>query len=624
MKKRTVKLIILLAFLLISTTNLYAVPANPDPVVVNQPDGTTLTILVKGDERIHWYESMDGFTLLYNKTGYLSYAQLDENGNLQPTDFIATDINQRDIVVSSFLNTIEKKLFFSDLQVQFMFDIWEIEDNALSTPKKIDGEFKTICAFVQFPGKSMIKSMDDFEGMFNHLGYTTDGAIGSVRDYFKEVSYGTFDLIITMCGIYTAPQREGYYAGTSGTSNVGPLATWLAQQVAAEPDIDFKDFDSDNNGMVDGFHFIFAGHGKESGGNDSIIWSHKSQIQQRVYQNGKYIEVYSCSPELQGSSGTNITRIGVICHEMTHALGGIRDYYDTNYATGGQYDGTAKWDIMASGSHNGNPSGNCPPHPNMHIKMLLGWVEPVELNSRTTITDMPNSAENPVAYRINTTTPNEYFLLENRQKVKFDASVPGTGLIIYHVHSQWSTVNNCINCTHPQRMYPVSARRTTQIPTAGPVNYKPIDHAFCAFPQHYVLNGDSVHRDAFTDFSTPAMWAWSNKPTGKSVSNIKHENGLISFEFMDPTVSINNTIHPSLITVIPNPANEYIDLRFEIQDLRFENIEFYNTFGTLVKSVALNGKYQDGLIIQRISITDLSKGIYFVKMGKETTKLIVQ
>ncbi|MCL1849842.1 MAG: hypothetical protein FWF70_00265, partial [Bacteroidetes bacterium] len=238
MKKHFIKSIIFLTFLLISTSILYAVPANPDPVIITQPDGTTLTVFVRGDERINWYESMDGYTLLHNKAGYLSYAQLDETGNLQSSDYIATDVEKRNIVISSFLNTIEKNLFYSEIQVQLKLKIWEIEDAALNSPKgtsDILGEYKTICAFVQFPEKAMVKSMEEFDGLFNEEGYSLNGAVGSVRDYFKEVSYGQFGLTITLCGIYTAPKDEYSYAGQGGSENVRELARWIAQQVILEP-----------------------------------------------------------------------------------------------------------------------------------------------------------------------------------------------------------------------------------------------------------------------------------------------------------------------------------------------------------------------------------------------------
>ena len=618
MKKRTIKSLLFLIFLLFSTILMYAIPANPNPVVVTQPDGKELTVLGKGDERVHWCVSLDGYTLLHNKAGYLSYAQLDEYGNLQPTDYIATDIENRDIVTTSFLHTLEKNLFFSDTQIQVMHSVWEIEDEAYNSSKGekvISGEYKTICAFVQFPEESMQLEMSSFESLFNQLGYTTNGT-GSVRDFFREVSYGKFDLVITLCGVYTTPQSSAYYAGSSGSTNVSTMARWAAQQVAAEPSINFEDYDINNSGIVEGFHIIFAGRGQESSHNASDIWSHKSSIYPAVYKNGKRIEIYSCSPEL--SSATQITTIGVVCHEMTHALGGIRDYYDTNDDTGGSFSGTGSWDLMANGSW--NSGGNSPAHPNMHVKAELGWVTPVVLNAETTVTNMPNAAENPIAYRINTATYGEYYLLENRQKVKFDKSIPGEGLIIYHVSADWNKVGNCINCTHPQKVYPVCASRSTQMPGSTSSSYGNINTARCPFP-----GAAPTLRHEFTDDSTPAMRSWKDVGVGKPITNIKHENKLISFDFMEgmgtDDLITDNT--PSL-QVVPNPANEYIDLQFSSFNLSFENINFYNFTGQLVKSVPCNSAFIGDVVTQRISITDLSKGLYFITVGKATTKLLVQ
>ena len=509
---------IVLVFLLIINTFVYAIPANPHPIVFTQPDGEELTVILKGDERIHWSESMDGYTLLYNKEGFLTYAQLDEYGNLQPSEFVATDIENRNIAVLSFLSSIEKNLYYSEVQQQIMLKVWEIEDEVLERgDRAVKGHYKTLCAFTQFPEKPMIKTLNEFEPLFNQLGYTGNGK-GSVRDFFRESSYGQFELTITLCGIYTAPNSSAYYAGDDGTENCQELARWLAQQVAAEPHINFADYDSDNNGEVDGFHFVFAGRGQEAGGGKNSIWSHKWQFGPPVSKNGKKIEVYSCSPELRSVSAINT--IGVVCHEMTHAFG-APDFYDTNGAAGGSYTGTGDWDIMASGSWNGSPNGNSPAHHNMYTKVQFGWVTPIILNSPITIVDMPNSAENPIAFRVNTTTNNERYLMDNRRKIKFDTSIPGDGLLIYHVHSN---VNYGINNTHPQRMYPVCASRTTQMPTNTPTSYGSINTSGCTFPYS--------DKNAFTDETTPAMWSWANNHTEKPVTNITKANGLVSFDFM--------------------------------------------------------------------------------------------
>jgi len=561
---KNTKSTLFLVFFLFFFSTLYAIPAIPYPVTVTQPDGTELTVMLKGDERIHWHESLDGYTLLYNKEAFLTYAYLDDEGNLQPSEFIATDIENRNIVVNSFLNTIEKNLFYSEIQKQVMRKVWEIEDEYETRgDRALEGQYKTLCAFVQFPEKAMIKTMSQFEGLMNQLGYTGNGT-GSVRDFFKETSYNKFDLIVTLCGIYTAPQSESYYAGSNGTQNCQALARWAAQQVAAEPDINFADYDSNNDGKVDGFHFIFAGKGQEAGGGAGTIWSHKWQFSPSVTKNGKSISVYSCSPELLYS---NITTIGVIVHEMTHAFG-APDFYDTNYDTGGQYNGTGNWDVMAGGSW--NESGNRPPHHNMYTKIQFGWVTSTLLNIPITIFDMPNSAENPVAYRINTGNGNEHYLLDNRQKIKFDTSVPGSGLLIYHVHNSVGTSG--INDTHPQRMYPVCASSTVDIPVAGASNYGSINTAGCPFP-------GSSNKTSFSGTSTPRMFYWTNTViSDKPITDISQNTSTktVTFNFMGGGVIT------SVIDITGVPTSAFVGVPLTLSGTVIPNDA---TFKTIIWSV---------------------------------------
>jgi len=513
------KSILLICLLCLTYGVLLAIPAYPYPITFTQPNGDTLTVSIKGDERIHWYESIDGYTLLINSDGYMSYAQLDENGNLQSSSYLATNIEKRDIVIQSFLSSVPKKLFYSAEQQQLMLKIWQIEDEATELYKSgkkggVFGHFKSLLCFVQFPEKSMVKAMDQFDGLLNQLGYTGNGT-GSVRDYFRESSYEQMDITITTRGVFTAPMSSAYYAGMSGHDKARELAWWLANQLAKDSTVDFRDYDANDDGMVDGFHFIFAGNGKETGMCSSCIWSHKSEINS-VTQNGKYIKVYSCSPELLYN---DITTIGVICHEMSHAVLGVPDFYDTG---GGGFQGTGSWDIMAGGSWNGSPGGNCPPHHNMASKVQLGWVEPVLLEDPETVVDMPNSAENPVAYIITTNAFHEYFLLDNRQRIGFDSSVPGEGLLIYRVR-------NCesqgLNDGHPQGTYPVYAGSDLELPNSDPSSYGWISSPACPFP-------GTSNQTSFTDQTTPSMKSMNGILTKKPITNITHKNRLVSFVFM--------------------------------------------------------------------------------------------
>ncbi len=89
----------------------------------------------------------------------------------------------------------------------------------------------------------------------------------------------------------------------------------------ANPDVNFANYDNDNDGLVDAIYMIFAGYSEDAGGGANTIWSHAGYLTSPLYLDGKDIQRYSCSPELRGSSGSTITSIGVICHEFGHVLG---------------------------------------------------------------------------------------------------------------------------------------------------------------------------------------------------------------------------------------------------------------------------------------------------------------
>lgn len=51
-----------------------AVPANPALYRYVQPDGTVVTLQMRGDEFLHYVTTVDGYTLKKNAHGYYVYA----------------------------------------------------------------------------------------------------------------------------------------------------------------------------------------------------------------------------------------------------------------------------------------------------------------------------------------------------------------------------------------------------------------------------------------------------------------------------------------------------------------------------------------------------------------------
>jgi hypothetical protein len=192
----------------------------------------------------------------------------------------------------------------------------------------------------------------------------------------------------------------------------------------------------------------------------------------------------------------------------------------------------------------------------MYQKIQYGWVNPTVLNTPQVITNMSNSVQNAAAYRINTSVLNEYYILENRQKIGFDAYIPGNGLLIYHVSLNNVDIgNNTVNAAHPQKMYPVCASSGTAIPNASPSSYGSINSAGCPFP-------GTSGRTAFADNTTPAAFTWSGASILKPITDISQQNNLISFRFMmqteDPVSNMTASVSGQKVQLSWSKPNENV------------------------------------------------------------------
>jgi hypothetical protein len=124
--------------------------------------------------------------------------------------------------------------------------------------------------------------------------------------------------------------------------------------------------------------------------------------------------------------------LGVYAHELGHDLG-LPDLYDTDGST----EGIGVWDIMSTGSWNGSPRGTSPAHFGAWCKIKLGWINPVVATAPLLGQTIDDAETNRQAFKlpVRTITPSEeeYFLVENRQRTGFDAALPSSGLLIWHV-----------------------------------------------------------------------------------------------------------------------------------------------------------------------------------------------
>lgn len=502
-----------ISLLLSASTTISGMPAYPG--VVTLEDG--MHIYLKGDEYCKWGQTEEGYTILPQENSWV-YAKISKYGYAEPTD----------IKVSSTIDE-STKAFLSSQPLEIPVKInktarsnyLSLEFDSTKSPNVV-GNRRALVILMSFADVEFKKGLDDFDRLFNEIGYSEDNAIGSVKDFFLWSSYGQLNFSCDVIGPFTASHDMKYYGKNSGVSgqDQNPYSLFEEALNFAVQTVNLAEYDSDDDGYVDNIHIIFAGHGEESGARSDAIWSHEMTFP-AIEIKGVKIDRYSCTSELRGNSGNGISRIGPHCHEMGHALGAM-DYYDVDYSTNGAYQGTGNWDIMASGSWNNE--GITPPDFNPYVKIFdFGWAQAQTLEEGFNEI-LPSEEHKDQIYLLRTVIDNDFYLIENRRQISFDSGIPGEGLLIFHIGPEIThgALTNNINSHYPQQCYIVCASADTPFPTTAPSSYGDINSAGCPYP-------GASNNNEFSVSSIPSALCFDQTYSGITLSDISEiEDSIIS------------------------------------------------------------------------------------------------
>ncbi len=280
--------------------------------------------------------------------------------------------------------------------------------------------------------------------------YGTDPAPPySVFTYYREVSNDSVNVYGTVYDWAYVPDADSIYEGSNnGLSGVGTLMRDIA--AVWDDRVDFGQFDNDgpdgnpNSGDDDGFvDAVVLIHPKVDGSCKAVngeaansIWAHRFfagpyptndlsvatgdfvKLRDYIVQGGQGGDAGCTSGEPQA--------MGVVAHETGH-LFGLADLYDTI----GDGSGIGRWGLMGSGSQQ---TAYRPTHLNAFSKGQLGWVTEVLIERDATLTMNP-VVTSDTTYVLPIPNTNEYFLLENRQRIGSDSMLNEVGLLIWHVDS---------------------------------------------------------------------------------------------------------------------------------------------------------------------------------------------
>lgn len=516
------KLYLMLSMLFAFGIAANAVPAKKLQKVITLANGTQVSVELRGDEYLSWWEGTDG-------TAYRTTATDD-------AVFEAFDLEAQKPAAAARRARTEQGRVARLARVKNSLKGADDKMRGLGGDHiTYKGVKKGLVVLVDFKNKKFADGHDleYYKNVINGKDFSDEeeGYVGSVRDYFLAQSNGQFELDFDVVGPVTMSKNSGYY-GNDGAYQKDEKVYEMIKEACdgIQDQVNLKDYDWDGDGEADQVFFLYAGLGQASGGSPGTIWPHESELRYwpcgvLSYSTGK-INTYACAnelqPETQGSSRYISAGIGTICHEFSHCLG-FADMYDT---TGGGGYGMSVFDVMDQGSYNGN--GFVPCNYTAFERIYAGWVEAIELESPATVKDMKSVSDYGRPFIMyNYKNPNEYFLMENRQNTGWDKGLYGSnGLLIVHVNyvpSRWA--NNSVNASNEkiQCCTVVNAdgsRENTQYSLQGDL-----------YP--YEVKGVTMN-DEFTDESEPAAKLYTKNSDnsyalGIPITQIKRSKGSISF-----------------------------------------------------------------------------------------------
>lgn len=556
------KNILLTLALLLQLGTVFAVPAHKGTARVMQPDGTYVTISLHGDEYLHFNATDDGYSVVRNPQGYYVYAELNAYGQLAATSQVAHEAAARQADELEFLKDMPKMLrpkMSPQMEEQQATDRARREQR-LGQMKagRVDyNNFKGLILLVEFNDKSFkyanyrdlmdeMANQEDYHGnSITNVSSRYGVCTGSVRDYYNDCSMGQFVPQFDVVGPVKIDYSQ-YDFNWDNQNSVNTAQIMADVLSAADSEVDFSQYDADNNGVVDLVYMIFSGAGSHITGNDPrLIWPHQSDFVNPAYLNrtsntsyirkdGVKLGHYACSTELYGSNtSSTLNGIGTIAHEFGHVLG-LPDFYDTDdEGSGGESHFPGEWSVMAGGGYLNY--GRTPAVYTLFERYMLGWAMPEIIDAKGSYT-LQSIDESNTGFRLNTPVKKEYFMFENRQRTKWNQYLPGHGMLVFRVDSTNTTVwrDNRVN-VNPNHNY-------FELLRAGGFTgaYESASDPFPGNTRVTKLN----------NITSPAnLRTWSGKSNSLGLKNIAENDGVITFDVYDVNELSEIWITPDNITL---------------------------------------------------------------------------
>ncbi len=406
-----------------------------ETLTFTQDDGGSVRLVVFGDDLYSRYETVEGYTAIYDSTaGGYCYADVKEGA------FASTGVRVEDPAPQGLSRHLHEDLrtrnrtVLDKHEAMLPLDAPVRDREAMLTfgssggllpGRRLDaGAVRGLTILVTFPDAGTAVTRADVDALLNGASYRENGNACSVNEYFKLMSTNRLDFTNEVVGPFQLSKPRLFYANTEG--RLVPEALNLAESNG----VDFTRYDSLGQGIVDSVCIMYAGQTEYRGDLWPHNWVHRATF------DGVRTELYTVTS--MGRTAADLS-IGTFCHESGHLLCRWPDLYDYGMIEREGDDftsaGIGTFCVMGGGNH--LDRGRTPAPVSMYLRHLVGWCgEVVDLSAGGQFT--ARHADYDTALQYPTNQDNEYFLIENRFREGFDAFIAASGLAVYHCDTRGS------------------------------------------------------------------------------------------------------------------------------------------------------------------------------------------
>lgn len=535
------KLLITTLALILSVCS-WAAKAWRMPLIVTQPDGTTLQVYQHGDEHFNWYSTQDGAILVRGQNTFF-IAAIDKFGHITASKQVAHEENRRQATEKKLVDAQAKKLFFEQantlLQTRAMRREPVKSDKTYfphtGSPKAI-----VILAAYQDTPFTLPNPRKSFQQFLNGKGQPLDYGHGenknasSVQQYFKDMSFGTFSPQFDIYGPVTLPHELAYYGGTDPNGGGEKFTELITDACKLMDDsLDFSAYDANNDGYVDLVYVVYAGYGQNMGAKNETMWPKAGTIYPSLTLDGKKVYRSGISNELIGNENSPeqkwISGIGLFCHEFSHCMG-LPDFYPTLASARGDNQGMEAWSLMDDGEYTDN--GWCPTAYTAWEREAMGWMGIEELQDAQQVT-LKNIDDGGKAYRIYTDkekSTKEYYIIQNIQNKRWNSRLGGHGMMVYHVNYDVQAFSLGGNSVNNVKGKP----RMTVIPADGLLfsSYNNNRPKYKKQLKGDLFPGTDNVTELTNNTTLPNYQPWIDVTLDKPIYNILEKEGIVYFDFL--------------------------------------------------------------------------------------------